>query len=286
MAFASNTNPGITLGNTFGKLFSSTPGATITMGPRTSYIFPVLAGIVGIAIVVAIVIAIVGTTGKKPATQLTGPIDLFKPASPVLIDRKTTGKSMKGTYTLSFYLSVSAVPDMRTAATPLFTWPGVWDLGYNPSQEQLVFNFKQTPDMALSTATETITLPRIPLQKWSQVAMVFEGRTADLFINGQLVKSDSLNNVPPAGASSITIVPGNMHGQVAYVQLWNRRLKTAEIAADYAATSDSQGRPLISPGFFGPLGNLSVLNPFCSGGDCGGSTPTATPSQTWDFPYQ
>jgi hypothetical protein len=286
MSFASNTNPGITLGNTFGKLFSSTPGATMTTGPRTSYIFPVLAGIIGIAIVVAIIIAIVGSTKKNPAAQLKGPIDLFKPASPVLIDRTTTGKSMKGTYTLSFYLSVSAVPDMRTTATPLFTWPGVWNLGYNPSQEQLVFTFMQTPDMSLSTSTETITLPRIPLQKWTQVTMVFEGRTADLFVNGQLVKSDSLNNVPPAGASSITIVPGQMHGQVAYAQLWNRRLKTSEVAADYAATSDSQGRPLISPGFFGPLGNISILNPFCSGDDCGGSTPTATPSQTWDFPYQ
>ena len=280
------TNPGWTFKNTVGNLFSSSATPTAGTAPRVSYIFPVIGGVVAIAIIVTIIIVAVGTSASSPAKQLAGPVDLFAPVTPVLIDRTSAGQIMKGTYTISFYLMISAVPDMRTAATPLLTWPSTWALNYNPSQEQLQFVFQQTPDMSISVSTETIALNHVPLQKWTQVAMVFEGRTADLFVNGKLLKSDSLNNVPPVSTSSITIVPGAIHGQIAYVQVWPNRLKIADVAANYSATSDSQGRPLISPGFFAPLGNISMFNPFCSGGNCGGSTPTASPSQTWVFPYQ
>jgi len=280
------TNPGWTFSNTVGSIFKSSNAPTTGTAPKVSYLFPVLAGIVAVAIIVAIVIVAVGSSSGSPAKQLTGPVDLFAPASPVLISRTDASQIMKGTYTLSFYVMISAVPDMRTSATPLLTWPGAWALNYNPSQEQVQFVFQQTPDMSISVPTETIVLPHVPLQKWTQVTMVFEGRTADLFVNGKLLKSDSLNNVPPVSTSSLTIVPGAIHGQIAYVQVWPSRQKIADVAANYSATSDSQGRPLISPGFFAPFGNISMFNPFCSGGDCGGSTPTASPSQTWVFPYQ
>jgi hypothetical protein len=286
MSFASLTNKTANLSNTVGNFFKTSAAATFITGAKTSYIFPVLAGIVGIAIIASIIIAIVSSAKGSPTNKLKGPVDLFKPASPVLIDRTSVTKSMKGTYTFSFYLMVTAVPDMRTAATPLLTWPGAWNINYNPSQEQLQFVFQQTQDSGNPAPAETITLDHVPPQKWTQVTMVFEGRTADLFVNGKLLKSDSLNNVPPASTASITIVPGAIHGQVAYVQLWPSRQRIGDVAANYTATSDSQGRPLISPGFFKPLGNISMFNPFCSGGDCGGSKPTATPSQTWEFPYQ
>ena len=73
-------------------------------------------------------------------------------------------------------------------------------------------------------------------------------------------------------------------GQLAYVQLWSRRLRIPEAAANYTDTCDSQGRPYLGPEFVTALQNVSLPNLFCPGGDCG-STPKASASQKWEFPY-
>jgi hypothetical protein len=193
---------------------------------------------------------------------------------------------MKGSYTLAFYVRIDAVPDMRTAATALMSWPGIWDLGYNAATEQLVWTFAQTPDAASQwAAPDPVNLDGVPMQRWTQVVITFEGRTADLYVNGKLITSSTLRNLPPSAASSVILVPSGVMGQLAYVQLWPRRLAVSEIAANYTDTSDSQGRPFLGPDLLGPLENLKVPNLFCPSGNCASSTPTASPSQTWEFPY-
>jgi hypothetical protein len=249
-----------------------------------SYLTPL---IVTVLVVVAIAFAVfMGIfRSSNPVRVLTGPLDLFAPSSPIVIDRGTTASQMAATYTLAFYLRVDTVPDMRTFATPLFTWPGVWNLGYTPAHEQLVWTFKQTGDGG-NSATEDVVLPGVPLQRWTQIVLVFEGRTVDLFVNGDLVKSVTLTNVPPAANSSITVVPGGLVGQLATIQLWIKRQTSAAIAANYESTSDSQGRPYLAPGFFSALTNIKTPNMFCANGSCGGAVAKAAPSQAWEFPYQ
>jgi hypothetical protein len=107
----------------------------------------------------------------------------------------------------------------------------------------------------------------------------------DLYVNGKLVKSEILNAMPPLANSSITVVPGGIMGETAFIQLWSRRLTVSEIDANFTDTSDSQGRPYLGPAFFDALNTMAVPNLFCPSGDCGGATPTATPSQSWEFPY-
>jgi hypothetical protein len=170
---------------------------------------------------------------------------------------------------------------MRSAATPLFTWPGIWNLGYNAAQEELVWSFGQTSD---TRTPIRVTLPQVPLQRWTQITMTLEGRTVDLYVNGALVKSDILDSMPPRANASITIVPEGIMGETAYIQLWARRLTVSDIGANFIDTSDSQGRPYLGPAFFEALNTISVPNLFCSNDDCG-AAPTATPSQSWEFPY-
>lgn len=268
--------------------FGATTDAIASFGTTTgvSYMLPVIAGVVAISLIALIVFVIVKTKQAKPAKLLKGPVDLFQPSSPVVIDRPTTATQMKGSYTLAFYLKIDAVPDMRTADTPLMTWAGIWDLGYNAATEQLMWKFAQTQDSAGGWAmTEPVALNGVPMQRWTQVVITFEGRTADLYVNGNLVTSSTLRNLPPTAASSITLVPANVMGQMAYVQVWPRRLTVSELAANYTDTSDSQGRPFLGPDLLGPLKNLSVPNLFCPSGNCASSTPTASQSQTWEFPY-
>ncbi len=254
--------------------------------PGSSYLMPALF-VIGLLVVIGIIIYIfMQKKAKAPIADIVGPIDLFKPQSPVVIDRKTATSGMTSSYTLAFYVRFDAVPDMRATATPLMQWAGIWSLGYIPSQEELAWTFQQTRDSAAKPTPETFTVPGVPLQRWTQIAIGFEGRSVDIYVNGTLVASRALNNVPPNVASSITLTPGGIMGQLASIQVWPRRLTVNEVSSNYSDTSDSQGRPNLGPAFFKAISDVSIPNLFCPSGDCTGSSPKAKPSQTWEFPYQ
>ena len=253
---------------------------------QSSYVLPFIAGIVAIALIVLIVFTIIQVNVGKPAQLLKGPVDLFATKSPVVVDRPTTKTQMAGSYTLAFYVRVDATPDMRASAVPLLTWPAIWNVGYNAAKEQLIWSFGQTADAPSQMAQpEAISITGVPMQRWIQCAITFEGRTADFYVNGELRTSTTLNNVPPTAASSISIVPGGLIGQIAYVQVWPRRLTVADVAANYTDTSDSQGRPFLGPNMMAAINNVKMPNLFCPSGNCTDTKVVAKESQTWEFPY-
>lgn len=265
-------------------LLGSAQAARSALGnaAQTPYVLPFIAGIVAIVLVLIIVYVVIQYKSAHPAAQTKGPIDLWAPGSTPLVSRTDTKKSMSASWTLSFYVRFDAVPDMRSA-TPFLLWPGTWAIDYNPAQEELLWKVSPAPDGSFGATTQSIPIPNVPLQRWTQVTLCQEGRTIDMYVNGQLVKSDQLTNLPRSSAGSIVIAPGNIMGQAAYVQLWARRLTGSDIANNYADTSDSQGRPLLGPNLFVALQSLPNL--FCGAGGCTGSSPSAQPSQTWEFPY-
>lgn len=266
----------------FGKSAATTFGG----GAGSSYLLPGIAGIIAIAIIVMIIYVAVQSGVSKPAKAIMGPIDLFNPKSPVVLDRATTKSAMAASYTFSYYLKIDAVPDMRATATPLMMWPGVWMLGYNPAQEQLMMIQGTTADEQGWGGIDTAIIPAVPMQRWTQVTMSMEGRTIDFYLNGKLVKSHLLTNVPPSASASITLVPNGLMGQLAYVQVWPRRLTGTEVSNNYVDTSDSRGRPYLGPELTRALTDFKAPNLFCPNGVCGGKTVDAKPSQQWTFPYQ
>jgi hypothetical protein len=251
---------------------------------QSSYILPFIAGIVAIALIILIVFVVIQINVGKPVHQLKGPVDLFAPKIPVVVDRPTTKTQLTGSYTVAFFIHIDAVPDMRASATPLLTWPSIWNVGYNPAKEQIMWSFAQTADAPASIPMpEAIEIDNVPMQRWTQVAITFEGRTADFYVDGQLRTSTILNNVPPTSSSSISIVPAGIIGQIAYVQVWPRRLTVADMAANYTDTSDSQGRPFLGQTI---ITAVKIPNLFCPSGKCNDTTlPKATEAQTWEFPY-
>ena len=271
------------------RLFGAATDTASTFAATTgsSYILPIIAGTVVVALVAIIVYVAVQLNAQRPTMTFRGPLDLYEPKpTPVVVDRATTRAQMTGSYTLAFYLRIDAVPDMRVGGTPLLTWPGVWALQYNAAQEQAQFVFTQTPDRpAISVPSNTLTVSGLPLQRWTQLTITVSGRTVDVYINGRLANSALLDNLPPSGSASITVAPGVAIGQLAYAQLWSRRLTVAEVADNYTETSDSQGRPYLGPDFLKVLNNIRTPNLFCPSGNCTTTSPTATQSQTWEFPY-
>lgn len=250
-----------------------------SLGANDSVIWPAIALIILLFVVVVVIYTIIRARRGRADKQVKEPITLYDPPSPIIFDREVIRKYMTANYSLSFYLQIDAVPDMRVSTSPLLTWPKMWDMAYNPSKEQMQWTFTSL------TPPETITISNIPLQRWVQIVIVYEGRSVDLFINGTLVKSELLNNLPLSANSSIAIVPNNVMGRIAFAQIWSRRLSIPEVAANYIDTSDSQGRPYIDPAFLSAFTSVDLPNLFCPNGDCYGSVATCLQSQTWDFPY-
>ena len=255
--------------------------------PGKSYLLPAIAGFVGIVLIVMVIYVIIQSRESHPKMEVLGPIDLFQPKTPVVVDRTNVRANMMNTYTLSFYIRLDAVPDMRTSAVPVFTWPGIWAMNYNPAQQELVWNFTQSKDSPDDTvqSEQTIHLQNVPLQKWTQVTLTSEGRSLDFYVDGKLQDSALLKNLPPSGNPSITIVPNGVMGQTAYIQVWPRRLTVTEIGNNYTDTSDSQGRPFLGPELVNIIKATSLPNVFCPSGDCAPSKPEATHAQKWEFPY-
>lgn len=273
--------------DTLQGMWTSTQASFAQAASNQALFLPVVGTVIGVVLIALIVIVALRFREGRATTTLTGPLDLYAPKpSPIVVPRDVVAKQMSGSYTLSFYVTLDAVPDMRAAATPLLTWPSIMNVGYNAAQEQLVWTIQQTPDSTGTGNPETVTLEGVPMQKWTQVVMALQGRSLDLFVNGKLIKSILLANIPPIPKSvaSITVVGGGIMGQLAVAQVWSRRLTVTEVYNNYVDTSDSQGRPYIG-GFLDPLKNVSIPNLFCPGGDCNGSQPAANKAQTWDFPY-
>jgi hypothetical protein len=252
---------------------------------KSSWVLPVVAGVVAVTLIVIIILVIVRHRATVGKSVLKGPTDLFDPKSVVIVNRKDASTQMKGSYTLSFYARFDAVPDIRSTV-PVLTWPGTWVMEYSPAEEQMVWQFWQTPDTGLPfAAAETVKVSGATMQRWNQYVIAVEGRSVDFYVNGILVLSQILNNVAPAPSASITIAPKNVMGQIAVGQLWSRRLTTNEVATNYTDTSDSQGQPYLGMAFMRELSGIKMPNLFCPGGNCQTGTPTATPSQVWEFPY-
>ena len=91
----------------FGSLRGTQNIDYFSKSPQSLYVFPLIAGILGIAIVAIIVFIVFrykvfgGTTVRK------NPINLFNPESPVVVSRELVRKTFLNTYTLSFYIKIS-----------------------------------------------------------------------------------------------------------------------------------------------------------------------------------
>jgi hypothetical protein len=259
-------------------LFGRSPAASLGIGieSSTSYLFPAIAIFAGLVMVAVLIYIAVLQARNRPTLTLTNPVDLWEPSNPVIVDRMTVRNQMQASYTLALYIKLDAVPDIRSTGSAVFTLPGVMDFNYDAASETLAL-------VTRDISSETVRISGFPLQRWNQLTLTLEGRTLDIYVNGQLSQSALLNNVPPSGNASITIVPNSVMGSAAYAQVWSRRLTVAEVGNNYVSTSDSQGRPFIGNTLLAPLQHIPNL--FCPGGDCDVTTPTASPAQQWEFPY-
>jgi hypothetical protein len=114
---------------------------------------------------------------------------------------------------------------------------------------------------------EPITLPAIPLQRWTVVTIVKEGRRFDIYYGTLLVASKLCNNVPvsPFPGSSWAAGAAGWKGQIGLFNVSQKASTKRDVVADVESMVNTRGIPyyLDRMNF-----DFSVNMPTCMLGNC------------------
>jgi len=102
---------------------------------------------------------------------------------------------------------------------------------------------------------QTIDIPTLYIAKWNQISITVEGRSIDIYVNGNLVTSSLLENVPWSQFSGLLLNKSpDFEGQVGLIQVWPERRTMKQLSENYQRNIDPRGKPLI------PDKRLSLLD--------------------------
>jgi hypothetical protein len=139
------------------------------------------------------------------------------------------------------------------------------------------------------TDPEIVEIPNIPLQRWTHVAIVKNGRKFNIYINGKLTVSHMCTAMPDFDSTQpLRIGTPRMKGTVAMISLASYPMQTNEIRDLYSSSTTSDGSPnIIEVSSILPTFNLNSLTAyftFCPGGNCS-KVSNPGPMESWSSPY-
>lgn len=171
---------------------------------------------------------------------------------------------------------------------PLVRILGVGTITLDPIHQMARISAQPLADTAIlkRDTRVNIDIPDVAAARWNQLVVSVEGRSVDVYLNGNLVKSALMENVPvlyPVGMLLETVP--DFSGQAGLFQAWPRRLTMEEIQRNYKKNVDLRGKPRI------PEKTVSVTDvlkrigdAFCSIGFCAYSF-NAGPLNYVDYEY-
>lgn len=175
-----------------------------------------------------------------------------------LLSEKDSTEFLAETFTFGFFVSIdhSSIEGingdgLKNDYKPyqlIVSVPGVYDIYVDPFHEMLSMEF-----YSYKSSKYTVNLPTLKTSKWHQILISVEGRSADIYQNGVLIRSVGLQNVIAArpGKPKVNMNP-SMYASVAFVQSWSKRLKESEIVTNYRWNTDPKGAP--------PLPDVEAVN--------------------------
>lgn len=238
-----------------------------------------------ILFVVFVVYIILEWLRYKKMEQNNGPWKFEANKFPYLLRGDQLVSVADGTYTISHYLYIEGSTEMRSNPQPIWRW-GVSDpirrifpvmmASYIPAQEQLLFEFANSAT-GDENRVSTLNIPNMVQHRWFHILIISEGRTLDIYLNGNHAKSIQLPNVLKQTSDGIQMI-GNS-GILGTTSMWKvlqGRLTDEEIKKEYRSTSDKTGKPILPVNYdFKNLLTFPKLNlcpgmPWCEDikGDC------------------
>lgn len=138
---------------------------------------------------------------------------------------------------------------------------------------------------------ETIDILNIPLQRWTAVAIVKQGRRIYIYVNGRLSISHTCASMPVSDRTkALTIGDPRLGGSIALMSLAAYPMRPDEIRGLVQNTVDTSGKPYLSSGIWDylPIPNIfhwPTFNFWCPGGNCSSTVNQIGPLEQWSVTY-
>jgi hypothetical protein len=136
---------------------------------------------------------------------------------------------------------------------------------------------------------EYAEIPNFPLQRWTAVVLVKNGRKFNIYLNGRLAVSHTCTAMPDFDDTQpLKIGDPRLGGKISLLSLAPYAMKTNEVRDLIKGSVDTSGKPYIPftiMSIFQPLmPSLPNVGLWCPGGNC---TPPkkAGPLEQWSSPY-
>jgi hypothetical protein len=128
---------------------------------------------------------------------------------------------------------------------------------------------------------ESVPLPAIPVQRWTIITIVKEGRRFDVFYGSKLVSSKLLSYPPITKEASSGWVAGNpkWNGKIGFFYTINGPWSTADVEADMEELVNRRGVPFYTEAI--TFDDFKFGMP-CMMGECG-SLPKVQPTNPFQF---
>lgn len=142
-----------------------------------------------------------------------------------------------------------------------------------------------------SQPRETIDILNIPLQRWTAVAIVKQGRRIYIYVNGRLSISHTCASMPVADSTAaLKIGDPRLGGSIALMSLAAYPMRPDEIRSLVQNTVDTSGKPYLSSGIWEylPIPNIfhwPNMNFMCPGGNCSSTVNQIGPLEQWSVTY-
>ena len=139
-----------------------------------------------------------------------------------------------------------------------------------------------------SSTPELIEIPNVPLQRWTSVVIVKDGRKFNIYINGTLRASKLCSAMPDFDVSQ-PLRTGDLKlgGKIALVSLAAYPMNGNDVRSLITNSAGTDGTPYLTSGSsFFPVPTFNDLTKLlsCPGGNC--TTPIqAGPMEEWSSPY-
>jgi hypothetical protein len=158
----------------------------------------------------------------------------------------TSGCTVMGFF---YLLDGDKTPNFLNGFTPIMQVENNWYLEVAPSPTG---NSDSTTRLRVQTndggqiTQEIITLPAIPKQKWTFIAVLRDGRRFDVIYNNQIVGSQTLEFYPVVISSPLSIGNTGLNGSVIHVMINGLRLTPTQVERERVAHVNTNGTVLES----------------------------------------
>lgn len=92
----------------------------------------------------------------------------------------------------------------------------------------------------------SMVVKNVLVSKWNQVCVSIEGRSVDVYVNGRLLTSSQLDNIPNATLSGMLLNQSpDFSGQTCLFQMWPERRTAKQVLENYQRNVDMRGKPIV-----------------------------------------